>query len=124
MYTLSIELSLSFDANGDIIISNTDSNITKNSAAIIKEKRTIVPSEIRYGIITFGAKSQITKRLLPDTAISVVYQGVTYRATVHKTVKGRIDGLTALLSSDTKKFRVSHTIECKYDTSTNTLDIS
>lgn len=124
MYTLAIEISLSHDANGDIIISNLTSNVTKVAATVITEKRTIVPSEIRYGILTLGARSNITKYLLTDTAISVVYQGHEHRVITHKSVRGRIDGLTALFASDTNKFRVTNTIDCAYDTSSNTLFIS
>jgi hypothetical protein len=72
-------------------------------------------SEIRYGLLTLGSKSPLQPILPAGSRISVEYDGRSFSATTHATIKGRIDGLTGLVQSDRKKFRVGGKITVRYD---------
>lgn len=79
--------------------------------------------DIRYGIITLGAKHKINKTLVKDGDLTVVWNGHNYAAKSHKSTKGRIDGLTALFRDNPDCFKVGHTKDMNWKPATNTLEI-
>lgn len=56
----------------------------------------VTESFYKYGLISLGKNSDITKHLQPGKAISVIYDENEYQGKVHSSVAGRIDGLTKM----------------------------
>ncbi|SHM72160.1 hypothetical protein SAMN05660826_01767 [Caldanaerovirga acetigignens] len=68
---------------------------------------TLTETQVKFGILTLGAKSSVGKVMPLGEEIIIDYYGEKITAKTHRTVKGRIDGLT--------RFYLSHP-ELKPDT--------
>jgi hypothetical protein len=79
--------------------------------------------DARYGIITLGAKHAINLSMLKGTELRVKWNGREFAAKSHKSIKGRIDGLTALIRQNPSHFKAGTTTEMHWDPSANTLEI-
>lgn len=90
---------------------------------VVFEEHVITPSQMKYGILTFGAKSLIGSIIPKDTQVGFSILGNTFRAKTHNKIQGRIDGLTLLFQElcipTGYKLNVdevvSKTIELSYD---------
>ena len=115
------------EVNGGLVVLSTKSEIVQVSIPPIRFSHKINVSERRYGILTFGAKASITQFLQSGEKVVVKCDDEEFIATVHLTTKGRIDGLTGLISSKTdaikKRFWVGNTIDCEYNPGTGVLTI-
>ena len=115
------------EVNGKTVVVSTKSEILQVTVPPINFTHALNISERKYGILTFGAKSSIAQYLQPGATVRVMCDGEEFKATVHLTTKGRIDGLTSLISSKTdntiKRFWVGNDISCEYDPQTGLLSI-
>lgn len=77
--------------------------------AVLTETRILTSSEVENGILTLGCTKQIGKILPMDENITVVHNEKCTVGKIHRTIVGRIDGLTYLMKDFKKGQRLSLT---------------
>jgi hypothetical protein len=81
-------------------------------------------SEIRYGILTLGSKSQIGALLQESHPITIVYKGQEFTGITHSSILGRVDRLKSMINFDRNVFYVGNEIELVYFPGENKLKIT
>lgn len=124
-YQINISINVNVDASGVVkgITVGAPDVVSLAPSAGINFSYSWKVCDIRYGIITFGAKHQISNLLPKDTEIKVKWKDKEFAAKSHKTVKGRIDGLTALINGNPDCFKVQHSNVMNWNPATYTLEI-
>lgn len=118
---ISLNLEISYDtATGAFTIDKNTATITSPTQAnIVKMNRTLCPAEIKYGILTLGAKSTIGKILPINQDITIIFNGSRYQAHTHSCQNGRCDRISSIV----KQFQVGSSLELEYHISTKELYI-
>lgn len=86
------ELDLDLDDGSDL--GGPDGTDLPGSGADRVTEKVLTASDVRYGILTFGSKFDIGQ----GVPIVVDYQGRRYSGKASRTIKGRVDGMTALIA--------------------------
>lgn len=101
---LNVDIAFSYNsATNEYSIVSTKSDI-RNIDIVEKNEvvlHTITETQSKFGILTLGAKHGVGKILPISTEIAIKINGENYtdkKIVTHKTVRGRIDGLTDLYS--------------------------
>jgi hypothetical protein len=100
---LTIKLKLTHDEEDTnqikVLKMDLEISMPKNGENIILEKyeHKLKETEIRYGILVLGAgiANQYWQILSPSQGVQIYYNSKEYYGKFHKTIKGRIDGLTS-----------------------------
>jgi hypothetical protein len=118
------EIIIDRDANGSTTILSSTTTVTLLAAPPVWVTHTLTASEVKYGILTLGAKSTPAQFFSPGAPLDVECGGLIYHGAVHASTRGRVDGLTALLRSDQAKFSPGAAISLNYDTVSSVLRIA
>ena len=126
---LEINLVLEYDIDNDEL-SLVSSDTKLKSASIIKKKisieHQISETQYKFGILTLGAKNEIGKVLPLSTEIKIIVNGEYYKNKTiisHKSVRGRIDGLTDMYNCN-PELKVGSSVYIIYDPDTKELMIN
>lgn len=126
---LEINLTIEYDVDKDEI-NLVSSDIKLKSKSIVEKnieiEHKISETQFKFGILTLGAKSSIGKILPLATEVKLKINGEYYtnkKISTHKSVRGRIDGLTDMYSCY-PELKVGSTIKIEYDTSSKELIIN
>ncbi len=87
---------------------------------VLKIKRKLGTTEVQYKIICAGSKFDLGA----DKTVTVCFRGQSYSAKTHKSVKGRIDGLTKMYRDYPEVFALNNEIELEYDEAKNVINIT
>lgn len=85
-------------------------------------KHTLTETQVKFGILTLGAKSSVGRMLPLGEEITIDYYGEKIPAKTHRTVRGRIDGLTKFYSRHPELMPDTN-IVAVYDAEENVLKI-
>lgn len=121
---MDVKLEIEYDeVNGTFNVMSCIPIITNNSSALNSNfEHTLTETQTRYGILTLGSK--FGNYMPRGQEVEIEVNGVKYKDTVvtHKTIKGRIDGLTKFYKefSDLKE---GTALDIIYDAESKTLKI-
>lgn len=126
---LEINLVIEYDIDKDDI-NLVASDVKLNSKSIVEKKieieHKISETQFKFGILTLGARSDIGKLLPLATEIKIKVNGEYYtnkKISTHKSVRGRIDGLTDMYNCY-PELKVGSTIKVEFDRSNKELIIN
>lgn len=127
---LKLDISINLD-NDEVEIRACEATVLQASATNQQQKNaithTISQTENHYGIITLGAKKSQLILMPIDKEIELEINDQKFdnskQISTHKTVKGRVDGLTALYRQYSNELSVGSIVTVKYDTNNNILKI-
>lgn len=83
----------------------------------------VTESFYKYGLLSLGKNSEITKHLHPGNTISVICGENEYHGKVHSSVAGRIDGLTKMYKENSELVE-KPSMEIKYVLGQNKITVS
>lgn len=124
--SLELRIEFSFDKTTEkftVLTHTVKFNDAEKLEDIVVRGHELTDTQVRYGILTFGAKTSIGKNLLLSSTVKIVYDGVEYPATTHKLTKGRVSSLSALFRANPSLVPGAK-ITGIYDLMTNTINIS
>lgn len=121
--TVNFTISVSNSGTAEVIKVSDPTVVPVNPPSAISFSYTWKVSDIRWGIITFGAKHQVASSLIKGNHLEVHWNGQVWPAKAHNSAKGRIDGLTALIQANRNDFFVGAKMDMYWDPSQNILKI-
>lgn len=123
---IDVKLEVIFNSeNNEFSIVSCKPNISKklNVDAQKTIKHTLTDTQIKFGILTLGSKNEVGKNIPLGTTIELkVNEENPIEITTHKTIRGRIDGLTKTYSKYPELVAGSE-IEVSYDLNNYSLTI-
>ncbi len=100
---LSVEVMFNQETGVTEVISCKTQGSIEEDSKIVTMELALTETQVKFGILTLGARSMIGRILPPAKDLQVLYMGQDkrYPAKTHKSVKGRIDGITSFYNQHT-----------------------
>lgn len=114
---LQLNIKFEYDKKHDtLLIKTINPSViqTHNPNIEFSEEHILSGTEMRYGILTFGAKSLFGQELEKGQSVEVEFRNKIYCVKTHNKIKARIDGLTGMMKEFCDELKEGVKIKATY----------